>query len=128
MKRRLLIGLAAACMLAALSVPASASAVHQPGSNCSLTGDYCIAVFPSDGGLTAVLRTFSFRGAYELCVRPPKESFDCRAFALRPKAHGIYEGRVSLARQFGPLSRGRYAIRWMSSGTAIGGTLHFRVS
>jgi hypothetical protein len=125
--RRLLIGLAAASMLATLSVPANASADHQPGSNCSLTGDYCIAVFPSHGSLTAVLRTFSFRGAYELCVRPPREPFDCRTFTLRRKAHGIYEGRVGLARQFGPLARGRYAIRWSASGTAIGRTLHFIV-
>jgi hypothetical protein len=127
MGRRFLIALAAAGILATLSLPAGASAGHRPESSCSPTGDYCIGVFVSHGSPAAVLRTFSFRGAYELCVRPPEESFDCRTFTLRRKGHGIYEGRVALARQFGSLQPGRYAIRWASSGSPIGQTLHFVV-
>jgi hypothetical protein len=116
-----------ALVIGAGCFPAAASAGHQLDSNCSPTGDYCTGVFASHGSISAILRTFSFRGAYELCIRPPGEHFDCRTFSLRSKAHGIYEGRVGLARQFGPLHRGRYAVRWVSSGYAIGPVLRFRV-
>jgi hypothetical protein len=124
---RIRIVLALATALVVLALPAAASADRELDSYCSPTGDYCTGVFASHGGTSAILRTFSFRGAYELCVRPPGERFDCRTFTLRSKPHGIYEGRVSLARQFGPLRRGRYAVRWASSGSTIGPTLHFNV-
>jgi hypothetical protein len=127
MRRRIRIILALAGVLVSLVMPSAASAGHQLDSYCSPTGDYCTGVFASHGSISAILRTFSFRGTYRLCVRPPGERFACRTFALRSKAHGIYEGRVGLARQFGPLRRGRYAVRWMSEGFAIGPTLHFRL-
>jgi hypothetical protein len=125
--RRIRIAVALAGMFVALALPATASADRPLDSYCSPTGDYCTGVFASQGSTSAILRTFSFRGAYELCLRPPGERFDCRTFTLRAKAHGIYEGRVGLARQFGPLSRSRYAVRWTSSGYAIGPTLHFHI-
>jgi hypothetical protein len=126
-RRRIGFGLAMAAVAAVLIVPSTASAGHQLDSNCSPTGDYCTGVFASHGSVTAILRTFSFRGAYELCIRPPAERFDCQTFTLRSKSHGIYEGRVGLARQFGPLRKGRYDVKWSSSGYAIGPTLHFHV-
>jgi hypothetical protein len=127
MRARVPTALVAVIATLALLLPSAASAGHQLDSNCSPTGDYCTGVFASQGSISMVLRTFSFRGQYELCVRPPDEHFDCRTFTLRAKAHGIYEGRVGLARQFGPTRRGRYAVRWMSSGYAIGPTLHLNL-
>ena len=125
MRRALRPSFVAAIVIGALVIPSTASAGHQLDSYCSPTGDYCTGVFASRGSVSTILRTFSFRGDYELCVRAPRESFDCRTFTLRGKAHGIYEGRVGLAGQFGPLRRGRYAVRWRSGGYAIGPTLHF---
>jgi hypothetical protein len=116
-----------ALAIAAGCLPATASAGHPLDSNCSPTGDFCTGVFASHGSISAVLRTFSFRGDYELCIRPPGDRFDCRTFTLRSKVNGIYEGRVGLARQFGPLRGGRYAIRWVASGNPIGRVLHFTI-
>jgi hypothetical protein len=127
MGRRLRLGLIAASVLVVLVLPATASAAHQLDSNCSPTGDYCTGVFASKGSITAIVRTFSFRGDYKLCLRPPGQSFDCRTFRLSRRPHNIFEGRVGLARQFGPLGRGQYAVRWASSGFAIGPTLHFGI-
>jgi hypothetical protein len=128
MRRRIGIAVALAGVVVALAVPAGATADHSLASNCSPTGDYCTNVFVSGGHYWLDIKTFSFRGAYELCVRVPGAPFDCEPFTLRSKPHGIYEGRVDLFRHFGPaLPHGSYAARWRSSGSAIGPTLHFHV-
>jgi hypothetical protein len=114
---------ACACLLAS---PAPASAERVLDSYCSPSGDYCTVVVRSHGRIKLVLRTFSFRGSYELCVRPPGLSRECKSFRLFATRHGIYASRVDLARNFASSPRGRYAVSWRYEGFRVGRALHFR--
>ncbi|HEX7244071.1 MAG TPA: hypothetical protein VF245_00725 [Solirubrobacterales bacterium] len=124
MRRALLPLLAACACLLAPPTPAAADRVLD--SHCSPSGDYCTAVVRSRGRIKLVLRTFSFRGSYELCVRPPGLPRECKSFRLFATRHGIYASRVDLARNFVTSRRGRYAVSWRYEGFRVGPALHFR--
>lgn len=114
---------AAACLLIPASVSARMRAID---SYCSPTGDFCTYVARSGGRIKLVVRTFSFRGRYKLCVKPPRRSRQCHSYRLIPRRHGIYASRIDFARHFSHRASGRYTVSWHQSGFRIGPPLHFR--
>jgi hypothetical protein len=124
---RLAIPALALTAVAFLLVPAAASArTRAIDSYCSPTGDFCTYVARSGGRVKLVLRTFSFRGRYRLCVKPPRHSRQCRSYRLVARRHGIYASRIDFARHFFHRASGRYTVSWHLSGSRIGPPLHFR--
>jgi hypothetical protein len=121
-----------AAVIAALSVclllaaPPASAKIRTLDSYCSPSGDYCTAVQRRDGRVNLLIRTFSFRGRYRLCVRPPGGRRECRSFKLVATRHGIFASRIDLSRNFSLRARGRYAVSWRKGRTKLGPTLHFR--
>ena len=101
-------------LIAALSLFAAfagiASANKAVDSYCSPTGDWCQGVFREGGHIKFRIDTFSFRGPYKLCVKPPKEPRECRTFKLVHKSGGIYGSKIDFARNFSHRRNGRYAV------------------
>ncbi len=116
-------------LIAALSLFAAfagiASANKAVDSYCSPTGDWCQGVFREGGHIKFRIDTFSFRGPYKLCVKPPKEPRECRTFKLVHKSGGIYGSKIDFARNFSHRRNGRYAVSWHQEGFHIGPKLHF---
>ncbi len=95
-------------------------------SYCSPTGDYCTAITRQHGRVKLIVRTFSFRGRYQLCVKPPRHPRDCDSFHLDRANHGIFASKIDFARHFPHRFSGRYAVSWHQSGFRLGPPLHFR--
>ena len=124
MKRVVIAGLlAAAVALVATPAEARNKVLDQ---YCSPTGDYCTNLQRANGKTIAEVRTFSFTGTYQLCVNPPRAGRDCSEFRLRRVPHGIYQGRVKLARHFNLSRDGRYTVSFRYGGDRLGQALHFR--
>ncbi|MGV1048102.1 MAG: hypothetical protein ACOYD4_06210 [Solirubrobacterales bacterium] len=113
--------------LASAAVAATPASAHSRpvDSYCSPTGDYCVGVFRSHGRIAFSVRTFSFRGEYELCIRPPGEAFECSGYRLVRVPHGIFASRIDFGRNFAHDRPGRYAVEWKYEGFRLGSVLHF---
>lgn len=122
---RIVISVLLVAAVAALPAPAEAR-TKVLDQYCSPTGDYCTNVQRADGTIVAEIRTFSFTGNYQLCVNPPKSGRDCSEFRLRRVPHGIYQGRVKLARHFNLRRNGRYSVSFRYGGYRLGESLHFK--
>ena len=116
-------------LMAALTLTWSASAdasIKWVDQYCSPSGDLCSGLYRNSGRMTSDLSTFSFRGKYQLCVKAPRATQDCKRFRLRRANHGILRGRVRLAKHFNLRRNGRYAVSFYSTGFRVGPALHFR--
>jgi hypothetical protein len=123
MRRLLVLFSVVAVLLVASAGPASAA--HVIDSYCSPTGDFCTGVFREGGRIKFKIDTFSFRGTYKLCVKPPREPRECKSFNLVRKSGGIYGSKIDFGRAFSSHRNGRYAVSWHTEGFRIGKTLHF---
>ena len=113
-------------LLATTLIPATAQGAKLIDSYCSPTGDYCQYVIRKEGKIKFEMRQFPLRGEYNLCVKPPRESFTCKTFRWR-KSGPIFKSTVTFSRHFPSKKRGRYKVQWRSTdGFKIGKTLSFR--
>lgn len=114
-------------VVAVAALPAPADARNKVlDQYCSPTGDYCTNLHRDNGKVVAEIGTFSFSGKYQLCVNPPRAGQDCSQFRMRRVPHGIFRGRVKLARHFNLRRSGRYSVSFRLDGYKLGQTLHFR--
>ncbi len=113
--------LAAAALLAASAPPAAAAS-----SYCSTTGDLCYGVLadrpPVKLRITLAAKYFS---RYRLCVTGPDGERDCRRFAVRRGEQGIYQSTVRWSRHFPNRGSGRYRVRYLAGGDALGPAVTF---
>lgn len=124
LKRLALAGICGAVVIGSIG-PAPAQAANVSDSYCSPSGDYCLSVYTKRGRIKLSVATFSFRGRYGLCVRPPKGNTTCRHFRLQ--RHGdIYKDKVDFARHFPHRRSGRYTAIWHKSGHRLRKPLHFK--
>ena len=124
MQRVVIAGLLVAAMaVSATPTEARSKVIDQ---YCSPTGDYCTNLQRANGKMVAEVRTFSFTGTYQLCVNKPRAGRDCSEFRLRRVPHGIYQGRVKLARHFNLRRNGRYSVSFRLDGYKLGQALHFK--
>lgn len=119
----ILITLALACAFAAR--PATAAVVD---SYCSPSGDVCTTVkkkITQIGARVVKLQiaTFSFKGSYDLCVKPVGDRRECHSFRLSKHRH-LYRDSVIWTRYF-PEASGKQKATWRYSGDQIGPALTF---
>jgi hypothetical protein len=112
-------------VVAALGLPGPAVADRTLDSYCSPTGDYCTGIVKEGGGTKLRIDTFSLRGEYEVCVKPPRHPQECGSFRLRHKGHGLYGSRIDWIHQFEYWGKGRYTVRWRYEGNGLGRALHW---
>lgn len=107
---------------------AAASDAHARSSYCSPSGDWCSSTGRNGDARTLSLSTFSFRGAYRLCVKAPDRTQKCRRFKLRRADQGIWSSTVTWRRHFPVRGRGTYGVRWYlgRASRQLGPTLTFR--
>ncbi len=115
--------LAGAAVVALIALPAVADA---RSAYCSPTGDYCTSAKRRNGDVLLRIATFSFTGAYRLCVRAPNGSATCRRFRLRPGRSGIHSSAKGWSRHFPDRGAGVYRVRWQRFGSNLGPRLSFR--
>ena len=124
-----LIALFAAAASALLASPASAAPPRM--AYCSPTGDYCTSVYRTKSGAIRMrIATFSFRGAYRLCVIAPKRAQGKRARCKRFSVHrrgSVYVSDVGWRRHFPHRGRGIYRVAWFRFGNRLGPRLAFKI-
>lgn len=94
---------------------------------CSPSGDYCTSVTRENGRIKLVLRTFSFRGGYKICVKPKEAKGECRGFRLTETRNGVWASRIDLRFQFHVPVDGRSTVSWRHAGSQLGKTLSFNL-
>jgi hypothetical protein len=98
--KRLVVLLALACCLGAVSTPGATAAPKPLDSYCSPTGDYCIGVFGPKSDPVFELRTFSLTDQYKLCLKDGRYERQCGWWKLKHDKHGIYKSRVRLQKSY----------------------------
>ena len=117
--------LATGVAAAGLAAPAAAGPKSSEiDAYCSPTGDYCLQVLTRNGRVKFGIRTFSFKGRYEICVKSPA-GHECATFKL-DREGDTWTDRVDWARNFAAVP-GRYRVVWKLGGTRLGEALRFRV-
>jgi hypothetical protein len=91
-------------------------------TNCTHDGDVCTAILKHRGRIKFDIRSVSFDGNYDLCVRSPSERV-CKTFDL--EAEGLYVDRIDWLRHFSDDGPGRYKIVWKRFGERLGKPLYF---
>ena len=113
-------------LLAMAAIPATAQGAKIIDYYCSPSGDYCQVVLRKKGKIKLEMRQFPLRGKYNLCVKPPRETFTCKTFRWR-RSGPIFKSTVTFSRYFPSKKRGRYKVSWRTTdGYKIGKTLSFR--
>jgi hypothetical protein len=115
-----------ATLLVSTVAPTTAQGAKTIDSYCSPSGDYCQFVLRNKGKIKFEMRQFPLRGKYNLCVKPPRETFTCKTFRWR-RSGPIFKSTVTFSRHFPSNKRGRYKVSWRTTdGYRIGRTLTFR--
>jgi hypothetical protein len=113
-------------LLAMTAIPVSAQGAKTIDSYCSPSGDYCQFVIRKKGRIKLEMRQFPLRGKYNLCVKPPRETFTCKTFRWQ-RSGPIFKSTVTFSRHFPSKKRGRYKVLWRTTdGFRLGKTLSFR--
>ncbi len=115
-----------AVLAAALALVVLPAAADARSSYCSPTGDYCTSVKKTGDDVLLRIGTFSFDGAYRLCVRAPDGTARCERFRLLRSRAGIYSSTKSWRRHFPDRGAGVYRVRWQKAGANLGPRLSFR--
>lgn len=114
--------MAIVCGAAALAAAPFAGA-RVVDNYCSPSGDFCTSVEKQDETIKLRIATFSFRGDFDLCVKPDRSEKECREFGLHERGD-LYARSVNWARKFEP-GPGRFSATWHVGGKRIGPPLHF---
>lgn len=118
---RALLAAALALVVGGLTAaPASAASTY-----CSSTGDVCYSARRVDGVVRLRLDTFSFTGPVRVCVTPPRGARACRSFRLFRRAGGLRGMNARWSAHFPNQGAGRYRVRFLVGGTAIGPSVSF---
>src|SRR5687767_8044768 len=127
MKRAMIgvIGLVAACAVAAPAGGSTSERRVTLDSYCSPNGDYCQAVKAKGNKVKLQIASYSFSGEYKLCVKGP-ETKKCGVFELESTSGGIYADSVNWNGVFGYEGDGVYKVAWFLSGQKVGKTLGFQ--
>jgi hypothetical protein len=100
--------------------PAAAASTYR-----STTGDVCYSARRVDGVLRLRLDTFSFAVPVRVCVTPPRGARACRSFRLFRRAGGLRGMNARWSAHFPDRGAGRYRVRFLVGGTAIGPSVSF---
>jgi hypothetical protein len=113
-----------ALALAALAAaPGTASAAS---AYCSTSGDVCYSARSAPPVKLRLGLAAKYFDSFRLCVTAPGGTRDCRRFAVRLMANGIYGRSVRWSRHFPNRGHGSYRVRWFAGGNAIGPPVTFR--
>jgi hypothetical protein len=109
-------------VLAGSAVAASAEDIHPISLVCK--HDFCAGIVRNGAGrIDFRIGSFTFRGAYSLCVTDPTGRQLCHRYPLNPSCNcSIKDWRHN----FPDKQDGRYRVKWRHAGKQLGRTQSFR--
>jgi hypothetical protein len=123
MRRTLLLTTTFLVLGAAGAAPAAAS---ERSTYCSVSGDVCYGVVTAAPVRLRITLAAKYFDRFRLCVTGPDGRRDCRSFAVRSEAHGLFGATVRWSRSFPNRGHGTYRVRWLDGAQPLGPPVSFR--